>query len=297
MICFYHRGDLDGHCAGAIVRHCFPNALMVGIDYEDPFPWGLPQIQEDGEGIFMVDFSLPMEEMQRLYHFSQRFVWIDHHKTAIDKAKEAGFDTPGLRVVGKAACELTWEYFFSGKTMPWAVFLLGRYDVWDEGQPNWQHGILPFQYGMRGHITNPDNPESKKLWDSLLQTASDAGILLPTGVKINGICDVGRYILRYQELENAKLMTRQAFITFFEGMYCRAVNHGPGSSMKFEAHPNYQDSPVLISFARLPQQKWLVNLYTFREDVDCGEIAKKYGGGGHRRAAGFICEGELPFQI
>lgn len=46
----------------------------------------------------------------------------------------------------------------------------------------------------------------------------------------------------------------------------------------------------------MPGQKWLVNLYTYREDVNCGEIAQRYGGGGHRKAAGFICP-ELPFQI
>lgn len=173
MICFYHRGDLDGHCSGAIVRHNFPGARMIGIDYEDEFPWDkVPR----GADVCMVDFSLPMEHMRLLQELTvHRFVWIDHHKTVIDKAKEAGFSTAGLRVVGEAACELTWEYFTPSILMPHAVRLLGRYDVFD-------------------------------------------------------------------------------------------------------------------------LEKWLVNLYTYREDVNVGEIAKKYGGGGHQKAAGFICS-QLPFEI
>ena len=37
-----------------------------------------------------------------------------------------------------------------------------------------------------------------------------------------------------------------------------------------------------------------VSLYSTREDVDCGAIAKSLGGGGHKGAAGFICD-ELPW--
>jgi len=107
MICFYHRGDLDGHCSGAIVRHRFPECRMVGIDYEDAFPW---EKIESGERVVMVDFSLPMDLMEAIKE-AYPFTWIDHHKTAIDKAREAGFETAGLLMVGKAGCELTWEYF------------------------------------------------------------------------------------------------------------------------------------------------------------------------------------------
>jgi nanoRNase/pAp phosphatase (c-di-AMP/oligoRNAs hydrolase) len=31
-----------------------------------------------------------------------------------------------------------------------------------------------------------------------------------------------------------------------------------------------------------------VSLYTEKDNIDCGKIAKYFGGGGHRQAAGFI---------
>lgn len=40
---------------------------------------------------------------------------------------------------------------------------------------------------------------------------------------------------------------------------------------------------------------WRVSLYSTKPEVDCGAIAKLLGGGGHRGAAGFICE-KLPWD-
>jgi nanoRNase/pAp phosphatase (c-di-AMP/oligoRNAs hydrolase) len=38
-----------------------------------------------------------------------------------------------------------------------------------------------------------------------------------------------------------------------------------------------------------------VSVYSTNPNIDCGAICKKYGGGGHKGAAGFQCK-ELPFQ-
>jgi len=50
----------------------------------------------------------------------------------------------------------------------------------------------------------------------------------------------------------------------------------------------------MIGFVRRMGQ-WTVTLYS-RDGINVGEIAKKYGGGGHANAAGFQCE-KLPFAI
>jgi nanoRNase/pAp phosphatase (c-di-AMP/oligoRNAs hydrolase) len=43
------------------------------------------------------------------------------------------------------------------------------------------------------------------------------------------------------------------------------------------------------------KDKWVVSLYSDKEDVNVGLSAYKYGGGGHRKAAGFQCD-VLPFK-
>lgn len=269
------------------MRYRFPECRMVGIDYEDKFPWGMI---ENGEQVIMVDFSLPMDLMEAITE-AYPFIWIDHHKTAIDKARQAGFETPGLLRVGTAACELTWQYFFPGELVPDVVFLLGRYDVWDEKNPHWVDSILPFQYGLRKEVTDPANPDTVYLWTALLREKG-------YNQAFEKLINEGEAIIRYQQQQDAKLMARHAFYTDLDGFGAVAVNHGISGSMKFEGD-FLQDQvafPLCISFARLPEQKWLVNLYTFREDVDVGEIAKRHGGGGHQKVAGFICD-ELPFRI
>jgi len=85
--CFYHSSDLDGHCSGAIVKHKFPEAQMHSINYDQQFPWDKVNTEEDI--IIMVDFSLqPFLEMAKLYtEFDDRLIWIDHHISAIEEAK------------------------------------------------------------------------------------------------------------------------------------------------------------------------------------------------------------------
>ena len=165
-ICFYHKADLDGVCSGAIVKHFVPDVELVGFDYGMEFPWD--KVYPDGRNglkhtVFMVDVSLPPADMKRLNEVAD-LVWIDHHKTAIAAIQPR---LPGLQIVGYAGCELAWLAFSAlaagdtyphlfdnllakyGSTIPEAVRLLGRYDVWDKDNPDWASRILPFQYGVR----------------------------------------------------------------------------------------------------------------------------------------------------
>jgi hypothetical protein len=52
---------------------------------------------------------------------------------------------------------------------------------------------------------------------------------------------------------------------------------------------------LMITFCRRSDKLWNVSLYSTKDNVDCGVIAKSFGGGGHKGAAGFQC-GELPFD-
>jgi hypothetical protein len=52
---------------------------------------------------------------------------------------------------------------------------------------------------------------------------------------------------------------------------------------------------LMIPFVRRPDKLWDVSLYSTKPDVDCGAIAKSFGGGGHLGAAGFQRK-ELPFE-
>ena len=57
------------------------------------------------------------------------------------------------------------------------------------------------------------------------------------------------------------------------------------------------DFDIMITYV-FDGEKYTVSLYTTKKDVNVAVIAKKYGGGGHPQAAGFVCSGiDLPIDL
>lgn len=305
MKCFYHSSDLDGHCSGAIVKYANPDCEMFGLEYGDKFPWDLI---EPGETVVMVDVSLTPYELMYKLASKCHLVWIDHHKSAMkffdipnntretimwrpDITEPYNEDAPVILLdpvpvlvimdTTKAACELTWEYLYPDVGMPIAVHLLGRYDVWDHRDPR----VLPFQYGMRAQNTNP---EAQVSWQRLLHHIGQPGFL-------EDIIQEGGAILRYVEKENRKYVEAAAFPLTFEGLRCIAVNILFANSQLFNSVWNKYYYHAMLTFG-YRHDKWVVLLYTTRDDVDVSKIAMAHGGGGHKKAAGFTCE-QLPREI
>jgi oligoribonuclease NrnB/cAMP/cGMP phosphodiesterase (DHH superfamily) len=290
--CFYHSADLDGHCSGAIVRQwCEKEGhtyLPHGVNYGKFIDW----LFGGGEQTMavIVDFTPEggrtltsrdiLEKMSLQYG---HLIWIDHHSTAIESVGDKQFD--GIRRVGTAACVLTWEHFFPGEEIPEAVRLLGAYDVFDRSDKDkWKNDILPFQYGMRLMDTNPDGTDAKGLWAKLLdETANEQ--YSHGYYEVGWISAEGMTILKYECLQNTRTAKSAAYDCMFDGMLCCAVN-ARGNSLLLDsfARPEHK-MRILWTFDR---NKWRVHLYdNGHADVHCGEIAKRFGGGGHKGAAGF----------
>jgi oligoribonuclease NrnB/cAMP/cGMP phosphodiesterase (DHH superfamily) len=253
---------------------------MVGIDYGENYD---PPKPENIDKLYLVDFSFqPIEKMVELSNHigREKMVWIDHHKSAIEEAKRVGLDTlPGAREIGKAGCELAWEYFNPSTEMPEAIRLLGRYDVWDL-----KDGVLPFQYGMRAKVKDINSP----VWTAIL--ANHAQALAAT----KEILREGEAILEYVKLDNEKYLASCGFESQLEGHTAIVLNR-LASSQAFEGSYDPAKHDMMIAFVR-KNAAWRVSLFSTKETVDCSAIAKQYGGGGHKGAAGFICD-TLPFKV
>ncbi len=280
---FYHSADLDGHSSGAIIKHRFPEAELHPINYNQPFPW---EIITSADTVYMVDFGLqPFEKMVRL-SASCRLIWIDHHISAIEACKAYGETILGKREVGKAACELTWEYLYPNIGMPKFVHLLGRYDVWDHrDHAEWDMEILPFHYGLGIEDTDPSR--NWAFWDNLFK--ADNAVY-------ECIIGHGKVILAYVTQSNIHYMRSHAYEIQFEGLRALVVNIGNVSSKFFENMYTPAKHDIMIAYSCIRGQFWGVTLYSDKPEVDCAVLAQKYGGGGHKGAAGFSCK-ELPFRI
>ena len=285
MKCFYHNADLDGHCSGAIVKYKYPECEMIGINYGDTFLWD--RINK-GETVFMVDFCLqPFEDMERLNSMC-KLIWIDHHKSAIVEAERRNFVASGGQKleIGKGACELCWEYLFPNEKLPLGIELLGRYDVWDL---DYDPYVLPFQYGMKSRDTDPASYDRDVSVDW-------RNIFLNHVNFLEKCIEEGKTILRYIQKENKKYVKQYCFKTEINGIPALAVNKGLANSQLFDSIWDISKHPIVITFV-WHRDKWTVSLYTTVETgIDVSEIAKSYGGGGHKCAAGFQCK-ELPFRL
>ena len=296
---FYHKSDLDGRCSGAILKYHIPDITLVGIDHGDPFPWNMIN---SGTIVYMCDFSLPdINLMYRLWEKSAEFIWIDHHKSAIERYDKFCNDfytmnrTPwnlfGSRSIGKAACELTWEWFHPNEELPLFIELLGAYDTWRNSDQNrWNRIILPFQYGMQTESMNPET--DMKIWKEYFDDSGNLnGLLLET-------IEWGSSIRDYLNRRNAQNAERNAYEAEFEGLRAICINSSEHSSNILDSVYNPDLHDIMIVYTH-QKDSWYVSLYSTKNDIDCSKLASKYGGGGHVGAAGFRIPNDqnLPWSI
>lgn len=290
---YYHRSDLDGHCSGAILRDMV-ETLEEQKRYLDfdlyPFNYGddfdLEAIAPS-DTVYMVDMSLPPDKMQALNNKLRagggEFIWIDHHKTAIDAC--ADLNITGLRVVGKAACLLTWEYVNPLTEAPSFVKLLSDYDVWNNTNADyWENEVLPFQYGLRG---NTDPSENQEVWSALLFHWVDTSEC----AAVEDIKSRGRIILEYQARQDAiycKSFAYNAFIDTPERSYrALVVNKGMMNSRAFNEVVDANKHDVMLAYAAKGPNEVKCSIYAVCPVIDVSKIASYFGGGGHKGAAGF----------
>jgi len=284
MKIFYHSADPDGWCSAAIIKNEYPTAELYGINYGESFPWDQIDKQEE---VWMADFCLqPFSEMVTLSNSCKRLVWIDHHISALKAYKESGIKIDGIQQDGRGACQWVWQYIYRDpldKPIPLAVNLIASYDVWDHSDPR----TVPFVYGIRSFADT--SPHNHLLWNTILYF-EDSKIKR----KIQSIIDKGHVILEYLHSENSEYVKSYSFETEINGYRVLATNRGMIGKKVFESVWDDNKYDIACTFCRLPSKKWSVSLYSDKPDIDVSEIAKKYGGGGHAGASGFVTD-KLPF--
>ncbi len=151
----HHDADNDGLLSAYIAQKALLEidfeVVLIGYDYGR----SLDEIKSIPRRslVYMLDISLPLEDMVELAIFNQ-LTWIDHHKKTYDEAFDRLKDLCIIKYGTMAACRLTWRYFYPNQTEPKFVELVGRYDVFDGfGSNDWETEILPFEYAVRGAVS------------------------------------------------------------------------------------------------------------------------------------------------
>jgi oligoribonuclease NrnB/cAMP/cGMP phosphodiesterase (DHH superfamily) len=275
---------MDGKCSAAIVYKFYKQGTYIEMDYTKNFPFDT--IEKD-ELIVIVDFMLDkVENFDKLLTITNNIIWIDHHKSSIEKYKDIAIQ--GERKSGTAACVLTWEYFYGEDKLPRIIEMLGDYDIWDFSK----HGedLNKLQAGIKLFNSEPTNEN----WNTWLNTTIETNEMFQIDFHnddLELLLNLGETALKFRTKQYEEYIKHWGFWTKFEGYKAIACNSGFSSSFLFDSIK--EDYDIMLSF-NFNGEQWAVSIYSRKSDIDCSDIAKKYGGGGHKGAAGFQCK-ELPF--
>jgi uncharacterized protein len=276
MKCLYHGSDPDGQAGAAIAYRFFKQSAkqsytFIPVFHEKPFPWEALSSEED---TLLIDFTLNTpEEFHRLDRFSKNVIWIDHHQTGIDIYDHMGLHWDGLRDSKHAACRLAWKYFFPEVPVPRAIRLIEDYDIWAG-----KYGSA--SKGFRLACNLIDLSPKSKTWDSWLSPDYTPTQEIKTG----------EAILQHKKMEDQRAMEERGTKGTWEGhtaLFCNIES--PNDLLELAD----KDIKVVITFVHTGPA-WKVSLRARQEaGVNVGQLAQKYGGGGHKLAAGFVCK-KLP---
>lgn len=291
----HHSADYDGLFCREIARKFLPDANLIGWDYGDPkipFPEGQ---------VYVLDLSLDCLDWGTNQESDfARLQWVDHHKSALDKWPKS---IPGYRIDGVAACRLAWQWFtqntsdnpgpIRGVEMPTiqdfkdrivieplAVRLAGEYDVWDHRDND---ADVAFQFGL----------DSNEGLDFRLLLGMEEICNRATMQIVND----GYAAKRCYAKRDADVMRSRSFYANFEGLTFLCLNTARCNSNTFAAidlAPEPKHDALLAFY--WTGKDFSVSMYhaNHNKGIDLSEIAKKFGGGGHRGACGFRAK-SLPF--
>jgi oligoribonuclease NrnB/cAMP/cGMP phosphodiesterase (DHH superfamily) len=297
--CVYHSIDLDGWMSAAIVKHwsnqpAKPTEHICGIFDYIGYNYGqpIPNLSEYDK-VILVDVSFPKEEMLVLNKkLGIDFIWVDHHISAIKDVEEIHKDfilPNGLRDTKFAACELTWMFLFPDKPMPEIVRLLGRYDCFGHKGTEEEQKVLQFQYGARSRVYDMNDAYNYFIKDTQLHSIDLVKKVLSSGIEIyKYLCTEAKQIYKRAFPANFALSQEDIYGGGGAILYrFLCVNQDRFNPINFgiDYHKDRYDGFACFWFAN---GKWNFSLYNDNGEVDCSLIAKQYGGGGHKGAAGFV---------
>ncbi len=290
MKILYHN-DPDGQAACAVAIHFESLAGTRHIDcipvnFDKPFPYN--KINKD-EKIYILDYR--PDSWDELMKHTQNITWIDHHETSRDTFNRWKHPTKHnidrLVRLDHSGCVLTWLYFAgSFENMPYFLRLVEDRDIWIRKLPE----TWSFWDGLSIEDTNPVS--TNNMWSMLLTLGEKDSIEL-----IKKICKRGKLIGEYIKRRHEDIVPSHVYYRQWNGLRCAIINRAMGfGSETFEDGMDVSKIDIMV-YATLKEGRWIINLYTTRNDIHVGKMAKRYGGGGHPQSAGFeISYEDFPFN-
>jgi len=261
-ICIYHGNCADGFGAAWVFKRYADREFdfHAGVYQNDP-----PDVT--GRDVYLVDFSYKRHVVEAMREKATRLVLIDHHKTAIDdlapliesKAIES------LVSLDNSGAMLAWRWFngYHDDEMPPLLRHIEDRDLWR----------FALQRTREIQACVFSHPYDFDVWDELMATD-------PQKLAVEGAALERKHHKDIAEL--TKVVTRE----FIIGGYTVPVANLPYTLTSDAGHLLATGKPFAGCYWDTPDGR-VFSLRSTEDGLDVSEIAKQYGGGGHKNASGF----------
>ena len=261
-IVIYHNNCTDGFTAAWVFHHHYRK--LGGCDFH-PGRYGDQPPDVSSRLVYLVDFSYPREVVAEMVKKAYKVVLLDHHKTAIDDLKglEGLDDQSDLE---RSGATLAWDYCFQDVPRPAMLNAVEDRDLWRFKLTHTKE-MMSFLQSMDFTFEN---------WDSIM--------LHDDAASISGMTAMGQAIAR-KVSKDVKEIARGARQRVALGHKVPVVNC-PSMFASDVLHLLARGEKFAISWWEASD----VTVYSLRSDpdgLDVSELAKAWGGGGHKHAAGF----------
>ncbi|CAB4389499.1 unnamed protein product [Rhizophagus irregularis] len=247
-----------------------------------------------GKRIGMFDFSYSNSIIKEIEKQAELLIIVDHHITAKgeligrgdEKERNYHFD------MDKSGARLAWEFFYPNKEVPLLIRHIEDKDLWRFALPNTK------EFSAYWHNV----PREFETYD---QYVKDEGL-------IKKVIETGTHILNYKNEVVKQLVEKHAVkrnLTLTVNQLPASPNKPPQSVTKqfvvYIINSIIMQSELGNALAKIEdadfglvwnydakEKQYVVSLRSLDEKADVSQIAKVFGGGGHRNASGFIWEGE-----
>lgn len=280
----YHGNCADGFGAAWAVRKYYEKFLHAGMDMPDFYPGVYQDPPPDVRDrlVILVDFSYKRPVLEQMAKSAHGILILDHHASAADDLK--GFSSAGDTVLDLELCAegdiralfdlersgagIAWDYFHPHDPRPPLIDVIEDRDLWRFDLPNTreiQAALFSYPYVF-------------EVWDELMQ--------LP----LKTLVQDGTAIERKHHKDIAELLAVMTRTMNIAGHVVPVANL-PYTLTSDAGHALSAEHPFGACYWDTPEGR-VFSLRSREDGHDVSEIAKRYGGGGHRNAAGF----RVPFD-
>jgi oligoribonuclease NrnB/cAMP/cGMP phosphodiesterase (DHH superfamily) len=231
-----------------------------------PGKYGQEPPDVKGANVIIVDFSYNRQTMDKIINDAVRVTILDHHKTA-QADLEGIFDSEpwvfGAFDMERSGAGLAWDYFHSNRR-PRLIDYIEDRDLWRFALPG----------SREYHAAVSSWPMTFETYDRLVE------------VSLNDMIDVGEDILRVhmQQVNDMIGMTKRRMVI---GGHNVPVANLPVTMCSDAGNIMCKDEPFAAVYYDNSEGVRCFSLRSTDAGLDVSEIAKLYGGGGHRNASGF----------